>query len=232
MSLKNKLDEEVQKTFRERWEVQATASVPAAEDLRLNSNQAKDLEQATVLYADLNGSTKMVDQHDWTFSAEVYKTFLRCAADIIRDEGGTITAYDGDRVMGIFTGDLKNTRAVRCALKIHFAVLQIIQPALNNQYGGKNFKVGHIVGIDTSRVRTARTGVRGDNDLVWIGRAANYAAKLTSVAGRKTWITKEVYDAMHDSVKIANGQAMWTKYTWTGMENITIYGSDYYWRVD
>lgn len=232
MSLKNKLDEDVQKTFREQWEVQTTASVPAADDLRLNSNHAKDLEQATVLYADLNGSTKMVDQHEWTFSAEVYKTFLRCAADIIRDEGGTITAYDGDRVMGIFTGSLKNTSAVRCALKINFAVLQIIQPALNNQYSEKNFKVGHIVGIDTSRLRTARTGVRGDNDLVWIGRAANYAAKLTGVAGRKTWITKEVYDAMKDTVKYAKGQNMWTKYTWDEMEKKTIYGSNYYWRFD
>jgi class 3 adenylate cyclase len=174
----------------------------------------------------------MVDQHDWTFSAEVYKTILRCAADIIRDEGGTITAYDGDRVMGIFTGPRKNTSAVRCGLKINFAVLQIIQPALINQYPGKNFKVRHIVGIDTSRLRTARTGVRGDNDLVWIGRAANYAAKLTSVAGRKTWITAEVYDGMHDSVKYVNGQAMWTKYTWNEMGKMTIYGSDYYWRVD
>ncbi|WP_426161618.1 adenylate/guanylate cyclase domain-containing protein [Pseudoduganella sp. R-34] len=232
MSLKNRLDEDVRKTFRERWEVQSTSSVPAAEDLRLNSNHAKDFEQATVLYADLNGSTKMVNQHDWTFSAEVYKTFLRCAADIIRDEGGTITAYDGDRVMGIFTGSAKNTSAVRCALKINFAVLQIIQPALNNQYSGQNFKVGHIAGIDTSRLRSARTGVRGDNDLVWIGRAANYAAKLTGVAGRKTWITEDVYDAMHDSVKYVSGEAMWTKYTWSEMATMTIYGSDYYWRFE
>ena len=116
MNLKKKLDEDVQKTFREQWEVQVTTSVPAADDLRLNSNHAKDLETATVLYADLNGSTKMVDQHDWTFSAEVYKNFLRCAADIIRAEGGVITAYDGDRIMGIFTGETKNTTAVRCAL--------------------------------------------------------------------------------------------------------------------
>ncbi|NGZ88618.1 adenylate/guanylate cyclase domain-containing protein [Duganella aceris] len=232
MSLKKKLDEDVQKTFREQWEVQVTSSVPAAEDLRLNSNHAKDLETATVLYADLNGSTKMVDQYDWRFSAEVYKTFLRCAADIIRAEGGAITAYDGDRIMGIFTGETKNTTAVRCALKITFAVREIIQPALKNQYQGNDFTVGHIVGIDTSRLRTARTGVRGDNDLVWIGRAANYAAKLTSVPGKTIWITNTVYDAMNDTVKYSNGQNMWAQHTWNDMDNVTIYGSTYQWRID
>lgn len=232
MSLKQRLESDVGKTFREQWDVQATSSVPAPQDLRLGSNHAKDLELATVLYADLDGSTSMVDQYDWTFSAEVYKTFLRCAADVIREEGGDITAYDGDRVMAIFTGESKNTSAVRCALKINFAVIHIIQPALDKQYPLKNFKLKHVVGVDTSRLRTARTGVRGDNDLVWIGRAANYAAKLTSLSGKTTWITKAVYDKIADSVKVSNGQSMWTHHTWTAMENISIYGSTYWWRID
>jgi class 3 adenylate cyclase len=174
----------------------------------------------------------MVDQYDWTFSAEVYKTFLHCAADVIREEGGVITAYDGDRIMAIFTGESKNTSAVRCALKINFAVLHIIQPALNKQYPEKNFTLRHVVGIDTSRLRTARTGVRGDNDLVWIGRAANYAAKLTSLSGKATWITKAVYDQMANQVKVSKGRTMWTEQPWAQMRNMPIYGSDFWWRID
>jgi len=38
-----------------------------------------------------------------------------------------------------------------------------------------------VVGIDTSALFVARIGVRNDNDLVWVGRAANYAAKLTEI---------------------------------------------------
>jgi class 3 adenylate cyclase len=60
---------------------------------------------ATVLYADLADSTKLVDGHTKQFSAEIYKTFLHCAAKIIRSEDGVITAYDGDRVMAVFIGD-------------------------------------------------------------------------------------------------------------------------------
>lgn len=168
------------------WEVQKTDSVPASENLRLHANHAKDLEKATVLYADLDGSTNMVDKYTWEFSAEIYKTFLRCASQIIRSEGGSITAYDGDRVMAIFTGSAKNTDAVRRTMKINFAAHEIIQPAINAQYN-TDFKLAHVVGIDTSQLRAARIGVRGDNDLVWIGRAANYAAKLTNQSGKPTW---------------------------------------------
>lgn len=230
MGFKDDLSAEVKSTFAQAWDVQKTDSVPAPEDLRLNANHAKDLEKATVLYADLDGSTSMVDNYKWEFSAEIYKTFLRCASQIIRSEGGAITAYDGDRVMAIFTGGTKNTDAVRCALKINYAVSEIIQPAINAQYT-TDFKLSHVVGIDTSQLRTSRIGVRGDNDLVWIGRAANYAAKLTNESGRPTWITKAVYDSMKDDVKYHNGQDMWQKAHWTSMNNMEVYSSTYWWTV-
>jgi|GraSoiStandDraft_1057264.scaffolds.fasta_scaffold1156383_2 class 3 adenylate cyclase len=47
----------------------------------------------------------MVNSHEWTVAAEVYKTFLSCATRIARSEGATITSYDGDRIMGIFAGE-------------------------------------------------------------------------------------------------------------------------------
>jgi class 3 adenylate cyclase len=230
VGLKDNLAAEVKETFSKAWEAQITDSVPAAEDLRLNANHAKDLEKATVLYADLDGSTNMVDKYKWEFSAEIYKTFLRSASQIIRSEGGSITAYDGDRVMAIFTGSTKNSDAVRCAMKINFAVREIIQPAINAQYN-TDFELTHVVGIDTSQLRTARIGVRGDNDLVWIGRAANYAAKLTNESGKPIWITKAVYDSINDEVKYHEGQDMWQRSYWTSMNNMEIYSSTYWWRI-
>jgi class 3 adenylate cyclase len=132
--------------------------------------------------------------------------------------------------MAVFTSDTKNTDAVRCALKINYAVSQIIQPVINVQYQ-TDFKLSHVVGIDTSQLRTARIGVRGGNDLVWIGRAANYAAKLTSESGKPTWITKAVYDSMKDEVKFLNGQDMWQRAYWTSMNNLEIYSSTYWWSI-
>lgn len=231
MGLKDDLAAEVKKTFATQWEVQEAESVPAPDALRLNANHAKDLAKATVLYADLDGSTNMVDTYDWTFSAEIYKSYLRCAAQVIRSESGVITAYDGDRVMAVFTGKSKNTSAVRAALKINYAVCEIIRPAIKAQYPSKEFTLKHVVGVDSTQLRTARIGVHGDNDLVWIGRAANYAAKLTSLSEKPTWITKAVYDNMHDEVKFSNGTNMWEARTWKPMNDLEIYCSTYWWRI-
>lgn len=232
MGLKDDLTVEVKATFSAQWDVQAAIVVPEAEDLRLNSNHAKDLETATVLYADLDGSTNMVDGFDWRFSAEVYKTYLRCAGQVIRSEGGVITAYDGDRIMAVFAGGAKNTSAVRAALKINYAVVNIIRPALKAQYTSMNFILKHVVGVDSSQLRTARIGVRGENDLVWVGRAANHAAKLTDLSEKPIWITKSVYDGMHTDVKTSNGVAMWSARLWTKMNNAEIYCSTWTWRID
>ncbi|WP_246777033.1 hypothetical protein [Microvirga sp. VF16] len=49
----------------------------------------------------MSGSTSFVHDDTWTLSAEIYKTYLYCAARIVRAEGGAITSYDGDRIMGV-----------------------------------------------------------------------------------------------------------------------------------
>lgn len=232
MALKEDLESGVKQIFSDTWTVEKTKGVPDADQLRL-SNHAKDLEKATVLYADLDGSTSMVDSYKWWFSAEVYKAYLRCAARVIASEGGIVTAYDGDRIMAIFTGDYKNTEAVRAAMKINYAVEEIIRPAIKARYPDTNFTLKHVVGVDTSQLRAARIGVRGYNDLVWIGRAANYAAKLTNLPGKALWITKAVYDVMKDSVKTSSdGRDMWEKRLWTSMNDMEIYCSTWRWKIN
>lgn len=228
MALKEDLDAEVRDIFSKQWEEQVTSSVPNPEDLKLG-NHAKNLKTATVLYADLDGSTNMVDSRHWWFSAEVYKTYLRCAARIVAFEDGVVTAYDGDRLMAVFTGDMKNTRAVRAAMKIHHAVKTVINPQLIAQYSNANYEVKHVIGIDTSELRAARIGVRGYNDLVWVGRAANYAAKLTNLSEMPLWITNSVYEVMHDNVKIhsTSNTNMWSKRLWTPMNKMEIYCSNF-----
>lgn len=232
MGLKSDLESEVATIFRSRWSERNGDKVPEAEDLKLG-NDAVTLK-GTVLYADLADSTKLVDEQTKQFSAEIYKTFLHCAAKIIRAEGGTITAYDGDRIMAVFVGNLKNTPAARAALQINYAVQKIIIPAMKSVYTDSTFVPQHVVGIDTSDLFIARTGVRGANDLVWVGRAANYAAKLAALPETyRTYITKDVYDGMKDEVKVsADGRPMWTKLIWTEFNKSTIYGSTWLWRVD
>lgn len=231
MALKDDLTSEVGAIFRNAWTETKGRVVPVPSDVSLG-NKATLLEQAVVFYADLDGSTNMVDGTSWGFSAEIYKAFLHCAAKVVRDEGGDITAYDGDRIMAIFIGDNKHDRAARAALKLRWAVICIIEPGMKAVYTTTDFSVKHNVGIDVSDLRAVRTGVRGDNDLVWVGRAANYAAKLNSLGSEyPTWITKSVYDGLSLNLKASNQKTIWEARTWTAMNNMSIYRSNWHWSI-
>lgn len=229
MALKDEIEAAVGKIFKEQWKYRDGQVVPEAEDVALG-NEGVTLE-ATVLYADLDGSTKMVDSYTPAFSAEIYKSFLYSTARVIRARGGEIVAYDGDRVMAVFIGDSKNTSAAKCALQINWTAKHLVMPLLKQQYTDTTFDLKHIVGVDTSELLVARTGVRGANDLVWVGPAANYAAKLTELSGFASWITHRVYDAMKDEAKLSNGREMWEKRTWTAMNGLAIYGSGWTWSL-
>lgn len=123
----------------------------------------------------------------------------------------------------------------RCALKINHAVKAIINPAIESQYGTAIvYTVKHVTGVDRSSLMVARTGVRGDNDLVWVGRAANFAAKLTEIGDDDaSFITGEVFDRLHDSAKYKTGTKtlMWRERQWSQMNQMRVYSSNWTWPL-
>jgi hypothetical protein len=86
-----------------------------------------------------------------------------------------------------------------------------------------------------STLRAARTGIRGDNDIVWVGPAANRAAKLCAKPEKPIWITSAVFDSMDNSTKYAygNGALMWNSDWWhDGTSLLQVYSSTYRWSID
>lgn len=240
MALKDDLQTKSRGVFSGRWEKRNGYVVPTDSSVGLG-NEGVEID-AAVLYADLSGSTALVNNYTPEFAAEVYKSYLHIAAKIIRSEGGEITAYDGDRIMAVFLGatgaaslllgESKESVAVRTAMKINWAVINIINPGIVATYGADKYTVKQVVGIDTSKLLVAKTGIRGANDLVWVGRAANYAAKLSAEKTYPTFITPDVYNRLSRETKFAAngvGEHMWTQLRWTTMGDMTVYGSNYWW---
>jgi class 3 adenylate cyclase len=229
MGLADELTTEVEQVFKSQWAKRDGEKVPAPEDLKL-TNDSVQLD-GVVLYADMADSTALVDTHPPLFAAEVYKTFLHCAARIIRAEGGEITAYDGDRVMAVYVGNEKNSAAARTALKINWARNHIVNPGIRKQYPQNTYQQSHVVGVDAGPLSVARTGVRGANDLVWVGRAANHAAKLVALpSAYPTYISDEVFRRLNQNAKFAsNGTLMWEAVTWTAMGR-AIHRSTWEWK--
>ena len=228
----NEITSEITQIFRTNWSVRNGGKVPEPQDIKLGNDAVKI--NATVLYADLKESTKMVNEYKKTFSAEVYKSYLTACCELIKNIDGVITSFDGDRVMAVYIGDSKNTNAVKTALQINYMVLKVINPKIKEVYENTVFEIKQVVGIDTSELFVARTGIRGDNDLVWVGNAANMAAKMCAIrdGNFSTFISNEVYERIHESAKFANGsENMWRSYYWPEYSK-NIYCSTYYWEVN
>lgn len=211
MALKDDLTAYVHKTFNENWTVVDGRQVPTSDSSIGLGNDAVKIN-ATVLYADLSDSTGLVKLHEKAFAAEIYKTYVYAAAKVIRNAGGSVTAYDGDRVMGVFMGHGTWSAATRVALQIQGVVEKIINPELKQNWPKKSFAVSQKCGIAYSEMWVANTGIRGNNDYVWVGTAANNAAKMSTLKrGYSTYISGAIYDVLDEGLKkTGTGAAVWT----------------------
>lgn len=233
MAKKDELASDVQTIINTPWNKRTGQKVPSSSEIAL-AGGAVELD-ATFLYADLANSSKMAKELDRRIAAKIVKAFLMTSAELIKFRGGTLVSFDGDRILGVFYGGSKNSSAARCALNINYAVTKIIRPKFEAKFDSvKNasFGIRHGVGVDTGTVLAVRGGARGENDLIWIGRAANLAAKLSDLreSPNHSFITASVYNNMSDESKYSNGEDMWEKRTWSFLgENLNIYRSNWRW---
>lgn len=229
MSLKDEITKDVKAIFKDQWEVRDGKVIPDDQSLTLKNESVKI--SATVLYADLAESTNIVKTNVASTAAEIYKSFLLSICKVIRSSGGEITAFDGDRVMAVFINNNKNTSAAAAALKINWIIDEVVQKEFSAFYKDSTYKFKYCVGVDTSELFVAKTGVRGANDLVWVGNAANIAAKISSLRGTgyKAVITESVYSVLADSSKFGGtpSEDMWTQF-YNKELNLYLYGSS--WR--
>ena len=225
-----KILEEIKDILKTKWERKKGDSVPEAEDVRLG-NEAVCIEGA-VLYADLRGSTALVRNYKDFFAADIYKSFLRATCEVIRNNSGVITSFDGDRVMAVFVGNTKCSNAARTGLQIHFIVTKINEK-IKEVFHSTDYSINYSVGIDVSDLFIVRTGVRGANDLAWIGNAANVAAKLSEMSriNDRTFITKRLFDRLNEQSKIGgkNKECMW-KNIGEAIEGESVFSSSWTWK--
>lgn len=235
MALVDDIRSDVSTIISTQWSIRKGQVVPSTTSVAL-SGGAVELD-ATFLYADLAKSSLLAKILDRRVVAKILKSFLATSTRLIKATGGTVLSFDGDRVLGIFVGDSKNTTAAKCGLHINWSVVKVIRPKFEDNYDSvKNldFRIRHAVGIDTGTVLIVRAGARGDNDLISIGRAPSFAAKLSDVreSPYHTFITASVYNVLHKSSKFGkDDENMWESRSITfNNHKHSIYRSNWHWE--
>lgn len=194
------------------WNIANGTVVPKTEDIVLKNGGR--LVDATYLYADLASSSKLAKSVYKEVAAAVIRAYINTASRILRYYAGEIRSFDGDRVMAIFMGVDKETRAVRAALAINWAVVEVLRPAMAKRWTNfeSYYAINHGIGIDTGEALIVRGGVRDNNDLISVGEAPNQAAKFSEIRDAyPLTITKAVYEAMSNEVAFYDGKPFWTQ---------------------
>jgi adenylate cyclase len=172
-------------------EVVETETVPHSSDAAITfpnldaKRQGTKLIDTCVLYIDIRRSTQLNLTHKPKTVAKLYSAFVRAMTRCARHHKGHVRGIIGDRVMVIFDRKDSFVNAVECAISMN----SVSQYVIN-----KHFKRGEVecgIGIDAGKMLATKTGVRrrgteqaAYRNLVWLGRPANVASKLTDLANK------------------------------------------------
>jgi adenylate cyclase len=214
MSTVDDLNETVEKIFDTEFQSRDGSVVPETKDVALKDGAVK--LEATFLYADLAGSSRLAKLCPWTTTAKIIRAYLECATRLIRKHDGEIRSFDGDRVMGVFIGDDKETEASYAAREIFYTVEKIIDPKAHEKFKSvreNGIRIRNCVGLDSGIARAVRAGIRSSNDLIWIGRAPSLAAKLSDIRAypHSVYASPAVHRKLADEAKFADGKSFWSK---------------------
>lgn len=184
------------------------------------ANDAVKLE-ATFLYADLAGSARIAEVCPWDTTSKIIRAYLGCAVRLIRAYRGEVRSFDGDRVMGVFIGEHHATDAVRCAREIDWCTVKLIEPKAKELFRSvrdNGVKIQQACGVDTGIARAVKAGIRNNSDLIWIGKAPSFAAKLSDIRSFPycTFVSSRVFAKLPPALRTQNNVSTWEWLTYRG----------------
>jgi class 3 adenylate cyclase len=237
MGLRDDVDKAVSDVFSSEWAtVKRASAVDAVPDPDKMGYSEGVILPCTYLYADMADSSGLQTTSPHDTVAKIMRVFLNVSVRVIRSLDGHVRSFDGDRVMGIYSGPNKEDRAAKAAMRINWAVRHLVQPAAKSRFGSltkSGWELRHACGIATGDTLMARAGVRGNDDMISIGVAPNLAAKLSDLRDwpRATFIGAGTYKGLTDNGKISEGKNMWigpVSMTMGG-KSYDYYKSSYWW---
>jgi class 3 adenylate cyclase len=230
MPLVDDLKETTTDFFEENYNSTSTKIIPSTDYSKLTFGNSGLVSDITFLFIDIRKSSQLVSRYGVEVAAKIYKSFHDINVRIINKRNGQVRSFDGDRIMGVFSGDRKNNNAVEAAMNIRWAIANIL-----NSHLPTNSPINIGIGIDTGETLITKVG-RGhnssNNDLVWIGEACNYASHMCNESQNKIYISPSVYNVLIDSNITVNAVNMWQSVYMTlkNGNRVLCYQTNYWWE--
>lgn len=183
------IEKEIENSSKEEVSFSKTSFVPNINDPELtfgNGYEKKGKKIRTcVLFVDIRNSVHLTDKHQIKTMGRIYSSFTKSVLKVAREHNGYVRNIIGDRIMIVFDVYECFKNAVECAISInHISIL------IRDCFKNVDFRCG--IGIDYGDMYVIKVGrerkgeENSDNkDLVWVGKPANKASRLTDYAGKE-----------------------------------------------
>jgi class 3 adenylate cyclase len=192
----DELKEEAEIMFSDDFNIEVTNTVivPNISDSSLTydnlDNKTKKVKviETCVLYIDVRKSTSLNLNNSPETLSKLYSFFVKNMIKAAKCYGGHIRSIVGDRIMVVFDSENCCQNAIKTAYLLNTIAVRILDLYFR-RYAGYYIKCG--IGIDygkmmVSKVGTIKKGIEKEShrSLVWLGKPANIASKLTDHANK------------------------------------------------
>ncbi|HHQ4623656.1 adenylate/guanylate cyclase domain-containing protein [Aeromonas veronii] len=241
--MKSGIDEKVKNIIDDEFEVTDITYVPDIDNTSLTFGNKGLRFEATTLFIDMRGSTKVLNNHNKTTVAKLHKAYFHTIVTIAKSLGGEVRSFNGDGMLVFFQGTTKQSlsNAVKAAMKMKWMLAS--SDSVVKKKMEKYSTVDFGIGIDDGKILCAKVGISGINnrDLVWIGNAVNKSVKIGDQLHGKIGISSFVYNNLLDDVKyVTENDAfgnkvkrdMWSEESFTYNDKThSFYTTTYHWIV-
>jgi len=203
--LQTEIDNEIDSIITYKTDFNSTNSVPTVNDNDLtfsrHENRKGKILESCVLFVDIRDSVQKNKDHWTTTLANMYSSFVYGVLRLAKEYNGHVRNIIGDRVMIVFDSENCCDNAVKCAGSILYFSKNTMKKTLPHD----TFCCG--IGIHYGHMHVIKVGLKTcaneNNDyknLVWVGEPANFASRLTDMAGKlglpSIMISKDIYKNM------------------------------------
>ena len=232
MDLKEDIKKKVKAIVDEKFTTIDINYIPKIDDRKLTFGNTGLKFTGSVLFIDMRGSTKVLNNHNKSTVAKLHMSFFHTIVKIANSLDGHVRSFNGDSALIFFYGDYKQTitNAVKCAMKIKYMIDDSSSGI--NELLKEYSKLDFGIGVDHGEIVCTKVGIGGEHnrDLFWIGNCVNRSTVLGNQINNLNHISisSYVYNKLLDEAKYGTkkndwGQEqkvdMWTrssfKYNWS-----------------
>ena len=243
MGLKKDIEDKVKAILDENFDVEDVTYVPDISNSKLTFGNKGLQFEATVLFIDMRGSTKVLNSHNKTTVAKIHMSYFHTIIKIAKSHGGEVRSFNGDSMLVFFQGTTKISlsKAVKAAMQMRYMLSHSVNDLLK-----KYSEIDFGIGIDDGKILCTKIGVKGDSnnqDLIWIGNPVNKSTVLGDQANLPSAISisSYVYSNLTDEVKYHTKKDQWGNESKVDMwklgyftyndESKSYYQTSYWWSV-